>query len=64
MKDIMKRIKFEYVFAMSFVILLYISVFMFRGQQDIIKTIIDVVKDIILMVATFFFTKHQTGTKE
>lgn len=64
MKDLLKRVKFEYIFAMSFVLLLYISVFMFRGQQDVVKILIEVIKDIVLMCSTFFFTKHQVQIKE
>ncbi|MEC1757356.1 hypothetical protein [Schinkia azotoformans] len=54
----MKKIKFEYLFSFSIMIVLSGALYMFRGNQDIVNIIITALVGGFSAITTFFFTKH------
>ena len=61
MNELLNKIKFEYVFAMSALILLAISLFAFAGNDKVVIMIVTVLTNVVTGVSTFLYTKHQVN---
>lgn len=59
MKEILKMIKFEYIFAIMLLIVLSIALFVFKENEETVKTILALLGTSITAITTFFFTKTQ-----
>lgn len=51
--------KIENVLAIMFVVLVYVMVFVFKTDKEVVDVLVMLVKDSVLMILTFFFAKHQ-----
>lgn len=64
MLDIIKKIKFEYVFAILVILILSVALFVFKDNKDITNIIITCLVGAVSSITAFFFTKHSPGSDE
>ncbi|MBC2580012.1 hypothetical protein [Clostridium sp. DJ247] len=58
MKDILK---FEYIFAFATLLILFVALFVFRNNKDIVNIIITAIVGALSSITAFFFTKTQVS---
>lgn len=55
------KIKFEYVFSIILLVILSIALFVFRGDKDVVTTLITALVGALSSITAFFFTKTQVN---
>ena len=58
MKEFIKNIKFEHVFAIGLLVILSIALFVFRNDRDLVMVFATALVGAFASVTTFFFTKY------
>lgn len=52
------KVKFEYVFALLVVVILAVTLFIFKDDKDIVNIVVTALVGALSSITAFFFTKH------
>lgn len=55
----MKEFKFEYIFAVTILLILAVALFVFRADKDTVNIIITAIVSALSAITAYFFTKTQ-----